>query len=251
MPLARAYGILADIHANYHALVVALEVLDRAGVEKILCLGDTVGYGGQPELCVKTVRLRREIIAIAGNHDRQVTGVKDERMRRTAVMALEWTHRKIGEANAHYLARLPQGRVVDDEFVLVHGSLVDRDAYILSAAEIKRNILAFRRDFPDAKICFFGHTHVPALVGTKPGSVFFGIKETRTFKLSRKDIYLINPGSVGQPRDRCPLASFAIFDAAKWSVTFIRKEYDIAGAQRTILDAGLPRGFASRLAAGA
>ena len=248
--MAKKYGVIADVHSNYHALLAAIEVLDRAGVDRLLCLGDIVGYGGEPELCVKTVRTRQNIIAIAGNHDRQVTGVKDERMRRTAVVALDWTHEKVGEANAHFLTRLPQGRVVDDEFVLVHGSLVDRDAYILSPAEIRRNMRAFRSDFPDAKVCFFGHTHVPALVGTRPGSVFLDIKESRTFKLSRRDVYLINPGSVGQPRDRCPLASFAIFDAARWSVTFVRKEYDIAGAQEAILDAGLPKAFASRLVDG-
>lgn len=165
-------------------------------------------------------------------------------------MALEWTHEKVGDANALYLKKLPQGRVVDDEFVLVHGSLVDRDAYILSPAEIRRNMQTFKRDFPGAKVCFYGHTHMPALIGTKPGSVFLDIRESRTFKLSRRDIYLINPGSVGQPRDKCPLSSFAVFDLAKWSVTFFRKEYDVAGAQKAIIEAGLPRGFASRLAAG-
>ena len=248
--MVKKYGLIADIHSNYHALVVALDVLDRADADKILCLGDIVGYGGEPELCMKAVRSRPEIDAIAGNHDRQVIGVRDHRMRETAVMALEWTHKKVGDIDARYLRKLPQGKVVDDEFVLVHGSLVDRDAYILSPAEIRLNIEVFKRDFPGAKVCFFGHTHVPTLIGTRPGSVFLDIKETRTFKLSRKDIYLINPGSVGQPRDKCPLASFAVFDVAKWSVTFIRKEYDVAGAQKAIREAGLPERFAERLAAG-
>ncbi len=248
MPLCRRYGIISDIHANYQALKVALECLQAVGVEKILCLGDLVGYGAEPSECIQAVKERVDIVTIAGNHDRQVIGEKDPRMRKTASKVLEWTADNISPANARYLRSLPQGQTVDDAFIMVHGSLIERDAYILTAAEVKKNLECMLTDFPGMKICFFGHTHVPMLIGTK--AIITDLRETKTFQLDRNEVYLINPGSVGQPRDKCPLASFGMFDAEQWTMTFFRKQYDIRAAQRSIIDNGLPEKFARRLAVG-
>jgi diadenosine tetraphosphatase ApaH/serine/threonine PP2A family protein phosphatase len=169
-------------------------------------------------------------------------------MRQTALKALEWTQDNISPNNARYLRSLPSGRAVDEMFIMVHGSLVERDAYILNATEVARNLECMANDFAELKVCFFAHTHVPMLIGTK--AVVTDLQRTRTFQLDKDDIYLINPGSVGQPRDKCPMASFGIFDAEKWTMTFIRKEYDVKLAQRRIIEAGLPEKFARRLAIG-
>lgn len=248
MALAHRYGIISDIHANYEALKSTLEYLQMARVDKILCLGDLVGYGGSPFECIKGVKDKLNIMTIAGNHDRQVIGDRDPRMRKTATKVLEWTAENISPAFAKYLRSLPQGLTVDDAFIMVHGSLVERDAYILSATEVKKNLECMINDFPGMRVCFFGHTHVPMLIGTK--AVITDLRETKTFQLDRNDVYLINPGSVGQPRDKCPLASFGIFDLQNWTVTFARRPYDIKAAQRAIIHSGLPEKFARRLAVG-
>lgn len=249
MAVAAKYGIISDIHANYQALKVALDYLAMAGVEKLLCLGDLVGYGAEPFECIQAIRDKPDIYTIAGNHDRQVIGEKDPRMRKTASKVLEWTADNISPANARYLKQLPQGMTVDDTFVIVHGSLVERDAYIMTPEEIIKNHQAMITDFSNFKVCFFGHTHLPMLIPTK-SRVIMDLRETKGIQLDRNDVYLINPGSVGQPRDRCPLTSFAIFDTEQWTVTFVRRPYDIRMAQRAILDNALPEKFARRLAVG-
>jgi predicted phosphodiesterase len=248
MALAAKYGIISDIHANYAALQAALDYLNMAGVEKILCLGDLVGYGAQPFECIQAVRDKPNIYCIAGNHDRQVIGEKDPRMRRTAGKVLEWTADNISPANARYLKQLPHGMTINETFIMVHGSLIERDAYILTPQEISRNFQVMRGEFPGLRVCFFGHTHLPMLIGTK--STITDLRETKSFQLDRNDLYLVNSGSVGQPRDRCPLACFGVFDTEKWTMTFVRRPYDIRAAQHAIEENGLPEKFARRLAVG-
>jgi predicted phosphodiesterase len=248
MPLAAKYGIISDIHANYVAMKVALEYLQGWGVQKILCLGDLVGYGAQPHECINAVRDKPNILTIAGNHARQAIGDKDPRMRRTAAKVLEWTAAGLSPENLKFVKSLPHGMTVDDTFIIVHGSMVERDAYISSAQEISRNMALMHDEFPDYRVCFFGHTHVPMLIGTK--SIVADLRETKSFQLDRNEVHLINPGSVGQPRDKCPLVSFGVFDAANWTMTFVRKPYDFRLAQRMIIDNGLPEKFARRLAVG-
>jgi predicted phosphodiesterase len=242
------YGIIADIHANVRALHTALASLQQAGIDKYVFLGDLVGYGAEPGECIDIVRVLSDLVPISGNHDRQVIGDKDPQMRRTATRALEWTQSVLTPAQVRYLQSLPQGQMLDDVFILVHGSLLARDAYILSMSEVEANRKCMMEEFRGMKICFFAHTHVPMLIGSK--SLVKDLRETKAFQLSQKDVYLINPGSVGQPRDKCPLSSFAIFDSDTWTVTFVRKQYDIPGAKKAIVDAGLPEKFARRLEVG-
>ncbi len=247
MPASK-YGLISDIHANYEALKVALDYLNMVGVDKILCLGDLVGYGAQPTECIHAVKDKPNVYCIAGNHDRQVIGDKDPRMRKTATTVLEWTADNISPSNSRYLKQLPQGITVDEVFIMVHGSLVERDAYILNSQEISRNFECLINDFKGMKVCFFGHSHIPMVAGTK--GVIADLHDTKSFQLDRNDYYLINPGSVGQPRDKCPLSSFGIFDAENWTMTLVRRPYDIRAAQRAIIDNGLPEKFARRLAVG-
>ncbi len=242
------YGLIGDVHANTQAFEVALKHLKAAGVDKILNAGDLVGYGAEPAKAITMAREQVHMVTIAGNHDRQVAGSIDPRMRLTATKALEWTRDNISPANLRFLAALPEGQIVDDRFIMVHGSLVERDAYILTAGEVKRNLECMLREFSQLKVCIFGHTHVPMLISTR--GVVADLRETKSFQLEPGQVYMINPGSVGQPRDRCPLASFAVFDDEKHTVTFTRKPYDVAAAQRSIVQAGLPEKFARRLSAG-
>lgn len=245
---AKKYGIISDIHSNWPAYSVAMEHLDSLGVNRVLCLGDLVGYGGSPFEVIQDIKSRKNMIVIGGNHDRQVLGDRDPHMRNTAAKVLEWTRQNLPPSYVQYLSKLPQGLIVDENLILVHGSLVERDAYILSAMEVKRNRECLRRDFPQIQICMFGHTHIPMLISTQ--TILVDLKRTRSFKLDPNDKYMINPGSVGQPRDRCPLCSFAVLDMEREVITFYRKPYDYKRAQRTILDNKLPERFARRLAIG-
>ena len=246
---SRKYGIISDIHSNYPALKVALDYLDRVGIDKLLCLGDLIGYGAQPAECLRLLDSRStNLFCIGGNHDRQVILDKDPHMRKSAQKVLEWTADNISPTHARYLKQLPQGMTIDDEIVLVHGSLVDRDAYLVNDQDIAKNLECMVNEFKGMKVCFYGHSHFPMLVGTK--AVIRDIKETKSFQLDRNDLYLINPGSVGQPRDKCPLAAFGIFDADRWIMTFVRRPYDISSAQRPIIENGFPEKFARRLAIG-
>ena len=248
MPPAFKYGLISDIHANYVAMRVALDYLQAAHVDKILCLGDLVGYGAEPQACIDAVRNQPNILTIAGNHDRQLIGDSDTHMRRTATEVLEWTAKQLSSEQMQFVKRLPKGLTVDELLVMVHASLVERDAYILTPQEISRNFVCMLNDFPKQRICFYGHTHVPMLIGTK--TIVTALHETQTLQLDRDDIYFINPGSVGQPRDKCPLACFGVFDAAQWTMTFVRRPYDLRLAQKKIIESGLPEKFARRLAVG-
>lgn len=242
------YGLIADVHGNLRAFQTALAYLRQAGIDKLLFLGDLVGYGAEPRECIELLREQPDLVAINGNHDRQLLGEKDQYMRRTASRALDWARSRLEPEHIHYLQSLPQGQVIDDVFIMVHGSLVSRDAYILKMQEVELNRKVMAEEFAGLKVCFFAHTHVPMLIGTD--RVFTELAETKAFKLDPNDTFLINPGSVGQPRDGCPLASFGMFDSDRWTMTFVRQAYDIEGAKQAIVAAGLPKKFARRLELG-
>jgi len=242
------YGLMADIHANIRGFLVAYEKLKAAGVDQIIFLGDLVGYGPDPAGCVDFFTKLPDVLPISGNHDRQVVGEKDPNMRRTAARALEWTRGQLSPKQLRTLQSFPQGRTVEDTFIVVHGSLVSRDAYIRSMKDVEVNRKSMVEDFPGSRICFFGHTHVPLLAGTKDAVT--DLKETKAFQLDPNDVYLVNPGSVGQPRDGCPLSAFGVFDSYNWTMTFFREPYDVAGTCEAIREAGLPEKFARRLETG-
>ncbi len=192
MALAAKYGIISDVHANYTAMRTALDHLEAAGCDAIINLGDLIGYGAEPGECVAAIRAQKNAISIIGNHDRQAIGEKDDRMRKTAAKVLEWTAQHLTPEDVDHLKNTPQGLVLENEFILVHGSLVERDAYLLTSLEITKNLNSMIADFPQAKVCFFGHTHVPMLIGTK--AIVTNLQETKTFKLDPGEKYMINPG---------------------------------------------------------
>jgi predicted phosphodiesterase len=243
------YLILSDIHANSEALSAVLNRVRRKRWDKVVFLGDLVGYGANPNQAVDMVRALRPLVAIRGNHDKVCSGVENgEMFNRVALQAALWTRQHLTASNLRWLRSLPEGPlVVDGAFAIAHGTPIDEDAYIFGEIEA---LNVFRQTaFP---LCFFGHSHFPVVFGLSPDAIQTVLTEAPSFRLRLEPgvRYLVNPGSIGQPRDGSPLASFALFDSDTRTVTIHRVPYRLERAQRKILDAGLPRPLADRLALG-
>lgn len=241
--------ILSDIHGNLPALEAVLADA-RGRYEQLLCLGDVVGYGAQPNEVTELIRDQANIV-IRGNHDRACTGDPTiESFSEAAYTAAMWTREELNSENAQYLRGLPAGPAAVDGFHIAHGSPRDEDEYVFN-----RDDAAAQYSSMPNHVCFFGHTHLQG---------GFGMRRGRTWMLARpqpKDseavltlepdtAYLINPGSVGQPRDLDPRAAYAIFDTEARQISFRRVKYKIPEAQKRILQAGLPQFLALRLAVG-
>ena len=241
------FAVISDIHANLEALTAVFEVIDRESVDDTICLGDVVGYGADPAACLRLIR-ERNIVCIQGNHDRQMAGEIDERTRDYAVEALMWTREQLSDDDKEFLAGLHQSLTLDGQFMFCHGAPRDPDEYIMHISAMQANLEYLKAEYPDIDICFYGHTHMPSFIG---GDIaMLDLQETGTFPLNILRTYLVNPGGVGQPRDKCPKASFLIFDRDDWHVTFHRVEYDVQAARRKIIEAELPRKLAERILVG-
>ena len=243
------YLVLSDIHSNHEALSAVLARVRRKHWDKAIVLGDIVGYGANPNQAIDAVRQLKPLWAIRGNHDKVCSGVEDgEMFNRIALHAALWTRKRLTASNLRWLRQLPEGpAVVDGAFGIAHGTPIDEDAYIFGEIEA---LNVFRRTtFP---LCFFGHSHFPVVFALTPDAVQTVLTVPPVFHFQLQDgvRYLVNPGSIGQPRDGNPLASFAIFDDQTRTVTIYRVPYRIERAQQKILDAGLPRPLADRLALG-
>lgn len=238
-------AVLSDIHAN---LVALRAVLERAGaVDAIWSLGDTVGYGPEPDGCVNELRARRAV-AVAGNHDWAAVGKLSTRdFNPFAAEAVQWTERRITAETREYLLSLPQRRT-QGEYTLVHGS--PRDPiweYVLDDATAAENFAHFR-----TRSCLIGHTHVPSYFVLAAGEVEIAYARPGTaLDLDRPGArYILNPGSVGQPRDRDPDASFLLLDTDAARAEWRRVSYDIAATQTEMATLGLPGPLIERLAEG-
>jgi predicted phosphodiesterase len=243
------YLILSDIHANHEALSAVLSFVRRKHWDRTLVLGDLVGYGANPNQAVDVVRRLKSLVAIRGNHDKVCSGIEDgEMFNRVALQAAMWTRQRLTPSNLRGLASLPEGpAIVDGAFAVAHGTPIDEDAYIFGEIEA---LNVFRQTtFP---LCFFGHSHFPVIFGLSPDAIqtVLTTPPSFRFRLEPGVRYLVNPGSIGQPRDGTPLASFAMFDTDTQTVTVYRVPYHVERAQRRILEAGLPRPLADRLALG-
>ena len=243
------YLILSDIHANREALSAVLARVRRKRWDKTLFLGDLVGYGAHPNQAVEMVRKLRPLQAIRGNHDKVCSGIEDgEMFNRVALQAAIWTRNRLTANNLRWLYNLPEGpAIVDGAFAIAHGTPIDEDAYIFGEIEA---LNVFRQTtFP---LCFFGHSHFPVVFGLSSDAIHTVLTTGSAFRFRLEPglRYLINPGSIGQPRDGNPQASFAMFDTGTQTVTIYRVPYQIERTQQRILDAGLPRPLADRLALG-
>jgi diadenosine tetraphosphatase ApaH/serine/threonine PP2A family protein phosphatase len=245
------YLILSDLHSNGEALAAVLSRVRQRHYDCILVLGDFVGYGADPNDVIERVRrLRRRRVLVRGNHDRVAAGLDSGGVfNPVALLAARWTAATLTPANRRFLAELPVGPIeVDGRFVICHGSPLDEDAYIFSDSDAAWNFRSLGLD-----LCFFGHSHIPSVFTLEPDGIRVDVVRgaRQHWKLEPGRRYLINPGSVGQPRDRNIAAAFALYDAAKSEVLFERVPYDVAAAREKILRAGLPGALGDRLLIGA
>ena len=243
------YAIISDIHSNLEALEAVLKRIKEIRVDEIICLGDIVGYNANPNECVEIIR-DLGITSISGNHDRACAGIYEPSFFNVyAREAVFWTRGKITSENLNYLKSLKDFQVIRDELLIVHGSPRDPDEYIIGKISVGENLRYLKKHYENISICFYGHTHVKAIYAMeeKPESIS---KSPDVIVLSKGVNVLINPGSVGQPRDNDPRSSFIIFDSEKMSVRYEAVLYDIEKTASKIIEAGLPRFLAERLYAG-
>ena len=226
-------AIISDIHGNLEALIRVLSTVNYLQCDLIYCLGDIVGYGPFPNECVDLIRERCAVV-IKGNHDSGVTGDTPlDKFNQYGIAAIKWTQKEITRKNLDYLKRLPYVRVHND-ITLTHASPEEPALwkYVMTPTAASRSFKAFTTG-----LCFIGHTHVPIIIG-EDGSVNEPKKDCR---------YLINVGSVGQPRDHNPKSAFGLFSTETNDYELMRVEYDVQTTASAILKRRLPDFLASRL----
>lgn len=243
------YLIVSDLHSNWEALDAVLQV--TAGrYDAVLCCGDLVGYGADPNAITDWARAN-VVAVVRGNHDRASVGLEDlEWFNASARAAALWTERQLTPENAAYIRALPRGPLPVASFEIVHGSPMDEDEYLADSFEATA---AFQ--YVNALLVFFGHTHLQGgFIWRRHGVEVVSNPAwqggTGPLRIEPEVPYLLNPGSVGQPRDNDPRAACLVYDSAEALVTFYRLEYDLAKAQDKIRRAGLPAVLADRLAVG-
>ncbi len=240
------YLILSDIHGNWEALEAVLR--DAAqDYDEILCCGDLVGYGADPNSVVEWTRQHAKAV-VRGNHDKVCAGLDDvEWFNPVARAAAVWTGQTLTPENLEYLRGLPRGPLSMNSFQILHGSPLDEDEYLVSTYAVSQVAAYLERP-----ISFFGHTHlqggfhchrngVRRLARPGPGEA------RRMVEIENEQFYLFNPGSAGQPRDGDPRAAYLIYDCGDRLIEFRRVPYDISKAQARIRKAGLPEPLAGRL----
>lgn len=239
-------AIVSDVHANRHAFEAVLDAVEAAGAEELWCLGDLVGYGAEPDACVALAR-RHAAVCLAGNHDLATCGrLPLDQFVRGAELSIEWTRETIAPEHVAWLATL-EPQKLDEAADLYHAS--PRDPvweYVLSPLQAELCI-----DRLEQRVACIGHSHMAlqysradgaiASGGTCPAGTQLDVAEGR---------WLLNPGSVGQPRDGDPRAAWLLLDTSAWTVAFHRTEYDVAGAAAAIRAARLPDSLAERLSHG-
>jgi len=239
---AQRIGIFSDIHANLQALRATLETLEQVEkVDRLYCCGDIVGYGGNPNECVEIIRSLK-CPTVAGNHDHAALGLTDTSyFNEVARRAISWTGEVLTPENAEFLRSLPM-KIETDEFLIVHASPKDPEEwnYILTLGDARVNF-----EFFDQQICFIGHSHQPFIIEMAEGNLTCQAQPFVSIVEGHR--YLINVGSVGQPRDGNPDASYAVYDREAKRIEIKRVRYDLAAAQEAILGSGLPVQLADRL----
>ena len=229
-------AVISDIHANLEALKRAFEIIDEKKVDKVYCLGDIVGYGASPNECISLLE-ERDVSCIIGNHDQAVIDLtRTADLNRFARAALEWTSSQLTPAHTEFLSRLPF-EIRAHDCLFVHSSPDDPEEwnYIVSDDDARE----YFRYFTEA-ICWVGHSHVSGVY----------CEDDSTDEVEKGKRYIINVGSVGQPRNRDRRLSFGILDADAWKYEHVVSEYDVELARKKIIEAGLPSYLGDRLLAG-
>ncbi len=235
---------ISDVHANLEALEAVFRDIEQQKVQNIYFMGDVVGYGANPNECAELIMNNCDL-SIAGNHDHAALGITDISVfNERAAEAIMWTFEVMNEATSNFLEKQPFTREIESQGVfLAHGSPYDPEdwLYVLTMEDVERSLKA-----QDSRICLVGHSHRPFVAEkTTDGELMI---HPMWVSLTEGARYIMNVGSVGQPRDRDPRSSYMIIDDEM--AELVRVEYDIAFAQKKILDAGLPEQLARRLALG-
>lgn len=241
--------IVSDIHGNYEALAAVLEHAEGQ-YDECICCGDLVGYGASPAEVIDWARASC-IAVVRGNHDRACAtydGVSD--FNPVAMAAARWTHETLSSRDLDWLTNLPQGPLLFEDYQLAHGSPSDEDEYLFHSDQAQMNL-----SFIVRPVCFIGHTHVQGGWSWERGGVIPlakpSVRESdRVVSLAPDGLYLINPGSVGQPRDGDARAAYAMWDGGERLLHLRRVPYNIRMAQERMMMAGLPEYLAARLSVG-
>ena len=235
------YAILSDIHSNWEALETALDYLAKEKIDECWVLGDSVGYGADPNECLGWV-LEKAKVALLGNHEQAVV---DEKLRDwftgDARTAIEWTAKVLKSEHKNRIQKLNFIHIASS-LTAAHGSpdQPEEYRYLFSFEDARPSFRAFQ-----TPLCFVGHTHLPSLF--TESTEFSRYLPPGSYELKKGERYILNPGSVGQPRDRDPRLAFGIFDDAAWTFELVRLKYDNEKAARKIQEAGLPLFLAARL----
>jgi len=240
------YAIFSDVHGNLEAFEAVLKSARSERIDAYLCAGDIVGYGANPNECVELVR-SVAAVTVAGNHDYASVGLSaGQDMNFEAQAAVDWTRQHLLESSRAYLSALPLVRETQ-ELTMVHGSLDDpQDFHYL----VNVFNCAATFDLLQTSLCFIGHTHVPVIFIEDPVTGDFHYMDVPEAVLDPRKKYIINVGSVGQPRDSIVHAAYCIFDSEARRISMKRVSYEVFRARQKIVDAGLPRFLGDRLLTG-
>jgi len=239
------YAIISDIHGNLAALQQTLKRIDELKCERIMCLGDIVGYGPFPNECCEVIQDRADAV-IAGNHDHAAIGLlSTEYFNRYAKAAMEWTVKELHDKNKEFLASLPL-QLQEEEMLFVHGSPSDPAAwdYVLSLYDAEIAFQAFQQ-----RLCFIGHSHLPEAFAYEDGE-FPTLERLPTIQLFSGFRYIFNVGSVGQPRDKNNAACFGVYDSEMHKFELQRAPYNIQETQKAMVQKKLPTFLIERLSLG-
>ena len=232
------YGVLSDIHGNIQALEAVTAALDRIGVDRYLCPGDLVGYGPQPNECVERVA-GLDPICVAGNHDLMALGeLSDENCVRLGRRTMRWTRQVLSDDARAYLASLPRRAEAAGGVVVAHGSLDDPEEYVLSVDQATVQLQRLAHEHPDARVLVLGHTHLAFASDGRSRSLGPGGDDV--LALNGPPAWLLNPGAVGQSRERLVLARFMLLDLDREEASFHAIPYDVEGVRRMLRQRGLP-----------
>lgn len=245
-------AVLADIHSNLDALTAVMEALDTMAVDRLVCLGDLVGYNAHPSACIALARARIDHV-VQGNHDREAAGHEATIGTSSVARAAQnWTRSQLSDDEMQWLRALPNSHSEPGVYIAVHGCYLNTEhvnGYITETM-LAANLVALSDNPAWPQVAFCGHTHVPRLAWQRHGAPHNADPREQFTWPADAEAVLINPGSVGQPRDGDPRAAFATVDLEARRLDVHRVAYDIDAAQRAIRAACLPESLALRLAEG-
>ena len=237
------YGVIGDVHGNREALSAVLERCDERGVDRMICVGDIVGYNADPDECAALLQ-DREALTVAGNHDLISIGQLDTgRCANKVIYSLKRTRRALGTRTIGYLRSLPVHRVLEDRILLCHAGVRDVEQYLVTPGQVRQNAVQLRADFPGSSICMFGHVHTQKVYEID-GDDVRDLAITGPVHLRDDRLYFINPGSVDAARKLGrKRAEYAVLDSAAWRIEFHDTPYDDAASEARAAAGGYRIGY--------